>query len=507
MGAWRKIRGLIITASLAVAIFVAGTAAHSSVAKSPRKGKPNLIEGAFVPFGQRMSSSRYDAMTVALPDGRVLIAGGTTGQSKSPPVETDTVDLFDPNTGELEAAGHLAGPRGAGQAVAMSDGRVVLIGGGFCCWGNTPFAEVYDPGRGESQPLDLAKPIPKSSSVVRLPQDRILVVGGSGESGFSAAILDPATGDVMDLDPMPVPRRDGLTATLPDGRILIYGGLGEDGEPQMGTVFFDPSNGTFSLGPRQIVPRRDPATVVLGDGRVLVAGGIPSNGGALLRSAEIFDPRRDAFEETGDLTIGRAWGNAVELSDGRVLVTGGTNVRADLYDPATGTFTRTGDLAKPRLSASLVALPDGRALILGGVYVDEDGYSVGRSTAEVFEPTEFNPHVRVVAFRPRNRVVRINRKFRVRLRLRNDGKGTARSFRVCVRVDRWRFRQMSCPVVRNLKPRTTRWATFAGTYGGGTGSTGKRRLEFAIDGQGVHFTAKVSLRVRPARIFRPGPGR
>jgi hypothetical protein len=86
----------------------------------------------------------------------------------------------------------------------------------------------------------------------------------------------------------------------------------------------------------------------LPDGRVLIAGGV-GVGGAVLDSAEVFDPRSETFSATGSMTTARADAVAAPLPDGRVLVAGGYDAAnelstAEVYDPSTGTFSATGSM-------------------------------------------------------------------------------------------------------------------------------------------------------------------
>lgn len=77
--------------------------------------------------------------TVALQDGRVLLAGGTTGSLSS-----RTVELYDPATGRWSLTASLPLHRGGYGAALLPDGRVLAAGGSS---GLTPLnsAVIYDP--------------------------------------------------------------------------------------------------------------------------------------------------------------------------------------------------------------------------------------------------------------------------------------------------------------------------------------------------------------------------
>jgi hypothetical protein len=69
---------------------------------------------------------------------------------------------------------------------------------------------------------------------------------------------------------------------------------------------------------------------------MLMVGGY--NGKNRLASAEIYDPAKGAWRETGSLTMARSSHTTTLLSDGTVLVVGGSDgsralTNAELYTP------------------------------------------------------------------------------------------------------------------------------------------------------------------------------
>jgi hypothetical protein len=118
-------------------------------------------------------------------------------------------------------------------------------------------------------------------------------------------------------------------------------------------------------------------------GTVLAAGGLDGTG-ALLSSAEIYDPVSGAFAATGPLHTAVISMFPVTLSDQSVLYIGGWNSttgspptpgwqytgsgtsEVQRYSPASGTFADTGPLAESRLAGCNVVLPNGSVLAIGG---------------------------------------------------------------------------------------------------------------------------------------------
>src|SRR4030095_10312254 len=78
---------------------------------------------------------------------------------------------------------------------------------------------------------------------------------------------------------------------LPDGRLLIVGGTALAG-PLAGTETL--YKGSFKRMAHMSVGRSRAGAVALADGRVLVTGGV-TEGGKILNSAEIYDPASDSW--------------------------------------------------------------------------------------------------------------------------------------------------------------------------------------------------------------------
>ncbi len=104
--------------------------------------------GTFSPTGS-MTVGRHLHTATLLLDGRVLVAGGTSPKISGGTViniPQATVELFDPLTGTFGRAGSMTTERSGHTATLLSDGRVLIAGGGTT--GDLlPSAELYDPGR------------------------------------------------------------------------------------------------------------------------------------------------------------------------------------------------------------------------------------------------------------------------------------------------------------------------------------------------------------------------
>jgi hypothetical protein len=231
--------------------------------------------------GPAMGAARYAPVAAPLPDGRVLVAGGSSADGST--VVHASAEIYDPATGGFASTGSMGTPRESAAAVALPDGRI-LVAGGQNTNGVLDSTEIFDPATGQfAHGPDLPAPLSRMMAGL-LPDGRVLIAGGGFGIGVTDAyIFDPAAGETEPTAPMNYPRLSGGMAKLADGRLLAVGGSGAD-TPEI----YDPRSGTWAVTPGPAQAANEPAVAPLPGGTVLVAGGyIPA--GAILADAEVFN--------------------------------------------------------------------------------------------------------------------------------------------------------------------------------------------------------------------------
>lgn len=144
-------------------------------------------------------------------------------------------------SGTWTPTGGLDGERFAHTAALLPDGKVLVTGGtdGF---GDIATSEVYDPALGGWTRTGDLNNAQSSHTATLLPNGKVLVAGGNSY-GTSAELYDPANGTWTTTGSLGFGRYAGHTATLlPNGKVLVAGG-------SFGTHYaelYDPASGVWT---------------------------------------------------------------------------------------------------------------------------------------------------------------------------------------------------------------------------------------------------------------------
>jgi hypothetical protein len=408
-----------------------------------------------------LQQARIDHMTVVLNNGRVLIAGGFQAQVQSTEGESvdltalETVEQYDPVTNTTSMAGAMTAPRGQASATVLPDGNV-LIAGGTTDGTTLASAELYDPTTGTFTTLPSMPSARQDHAATLLADGRVLLSGGTDGSGSLATTVLYDSGSFTPGPTMADHRFGHLVVPLPDGRILFAGGKQtspsdppelEDQDVLTSAEILDLQAGTFEPVDGATCAegtqgelwsgRFRAAATLLPNGQVLIAAGQVSVSGAPVeyhsKTAELFDPDTLCFAAVApsvyptlspSMTVlpsgkviltGRSpgaqifdatslvggaltsvplptpasQGTATLLATGEVLFAGGQDALvtlvpgASVYRPDTDDFAPVGDLQQPRTLHTATRLFDGTVLLAGG----GDTSATIFDSAELFDPT------------------------------------------------------------------------------------------------------------------------
>lgn len=344
-----------------------------------------LADPAWAPLfsAEMMEVPRADHVAVPLPDGRVLVAGGTTDGTAASAVafaELYDASLLDFPRGGWTHTASMSTPRSDAAAALFYQGNVprILVAGGTS-GADLASAEVFDVVGGAWASAGVMSS-PRSghtaTAIGAAPgAGPVLVVGGSN-AGTALTSVDLFDGLAWTPGaPLSIPRRGHTATLLQDGTLLVAGGSGDRSAER-----YVPALAGWSKTGLMSVARAGHMATLLQDGTVLVAGGSSSPGGGALASAELYDPVAHTWSPTAAMSAARRRHTATRLADGTVLVAGGddgttTLASSERYDPTSHTWYAAAAMSGPRSHATATLLAGGAVLLAGG----NDGATVSAS--------------------------------------------------------------------------------------------------------------------------------
>jgi hypothetical protein len=239
-----------------------------------------------------LSGPRFDFSSTLLHDGEVLVVGGSRWTDTNGTTEyLKSAELFNPATGTFRSAGDMTIARNKPAVVTLQDGRVLIAGGrSGDKYSSLSSAEIYDPATGQFHSTGYMTANRAVGVPTLLADGRVLISGGDDSMMGTqyADLYDPATGTFSETGPEAIDRFSHTATLLQDGRVLIAGGFaGPDGiasiDPSIFAMtpsrylsaaeLYDPVKGTFARIANMTAVHIDATATLLQDGRVLVVGG------------------------------------------------------------------------------------------------------------------------------------------------------------------------------------------------------------------------------------------
>jgi hypothetical protein len=242
----------------------------------------------------------------------IVAAGSSEGGGGSNNLVS--AELYDPSTGLWTYTGSMAVARyfDDPSPTALPDGSILIMGGTTCCpyhWLNE--ADLYDSVSQTWTPTS-SKTTPANGRSVLLPDGKVLVAGGvqgtqpTAQNVAAAELFDPTTGTWTATASMSTDRALPTLTLLASGQALVAGGAsGGWGvcNDLTSAELYDSSTGTWFLTGSLTVPRIQHTATILPNGQVLAAGGHDCEGN-ILSSAELYTPPPVAALSTTSLTFG-----------------------------------------------------------------------------------------------------------------------------------------------------------------------------------------------------------
>ncbi|WP_395811824.1 Kelch repeat-containing protein [Archangium minus] len=181
------------------------------------------------PVGGAAGTHRSGHTVTVLPDGRVLVVGGTTSRAAA------TAELYDPASGEWKLAATPSTPREAHGALVTGDGRVLVAGGFHVSSGALASVESYDPAADTWSAEPALRAARRGAGMVLLEEGAVLVVGGSNDlqgtlatsERYDPGVCMPLTCEAAGQTCGTVP--DGCGGTLECGPCAVAPACGAEG--------------------------------------------------------------------------------------------------------------------------------------------------------------------------------------------------------------------------------------------------------------------------------------
>ncbi len=368
----------------------AGSASYLPAAQVTQSVAINsYLAGVSWVAGKTMAAPRSTHTATLLPDGKVLVAGGTNAG-----VPLGSAELYDPNSNTwATATGSMTVARGYHTATALNAvGEVLVVGGRAGI--TTASAEIYYPTVTTSWSAVASMSVPRQGhTATRLPDGRVLVAGGYNEPDprvagtwlNSAEIYDRASNTWTTVAPMLAARSSHTATLLPNGKVLVVGGNG----PSLlsSAEIYDPVANTWSTAGNAGARDSHTATL-LANGMVLVVGGSGSTGA--IATVALYDPASPTtWTAAAPLPTARYSHSASLMPNGQVLVTAGFGAVSALgdtllYDPATNVWTSVAPPVYKRYGHTATLLANGKLMVAGGT-VNVNGAVSLTNTIELIE--------------------------------------------------------------------------------------------------------------------------
>ena len=303
----------------------------------------------FTLLGGTMAQSRAFHNTVRLQDGRIMVCGGVKGPFGTGPYYTKVLascEIYDPATDAWTSATAMSQFRAGSTANLLPDGRV-LVAGGTKGNGNRELysvddimttslrtTEIYDPAT-DTWTAGPSMSMPKAGGVsVVLDNGHVMIAGGITYTSIFGIKIPDFANDVQFYNPSTNSFRNknmnekralfGMTK-MANGRVLMSGGAGGDIfsiGPIVKQETYNPNNDNFASAAPLSRAVAFSTSVALPDGTAMIVGGARGDldDPIPVENVWIFDPIANTTTEITPMSVTRGGHGAVYTGAGNVVV-------------------------------------------------------------------------------------------------------------------------------------------------------------------------------------------
>jgi hypothetical protein len=233
-----------------------------------------------------MRQPRWGA-SVETVDGKIFVIGGNTSSDLSNPMVTDSVHMYNPNTGAWQAKKCMPHPLYL-SASTVHDGLIIVLGGQDQNGAFSDIIQAYDPDTNQWFVSFTRIPIVMAGAEAVTVADSIFLIGGRNTYWINAVyVIDPIQWEIHAGPPMPHARAFSGGTRVGDSLVTVVGGRWIDDLP-----FVDNLNipsGIWTDTTDLVEPRSYLEAVSYGD-RIFITGGqfgeTISNGFSMLTDSE-----------------------------------------------------------------------------------------------------------------------------------------------------------------------------------------------------------------------------
>ena len=274
-----------------------------------------------------------------LPDGRLLVAGGTL--QFSPLLGSKRAALFDPYSEQWFPIEDMDDGRWYPTNVTLPDGRIVVMSGVDGTTGAlNQDIERWDPNGTSNWEMTGQRLMPDYPNLHVMPTGLVFRSGPDAQT----ETFNPATSAWTPIAATnSLARYEAPSVLLPPtlDRVMLMGGYVEpSGTPTNSVEIINMASPTptWTIAPHMQSRRIQHNAVLLPDGKVFIIGGRRNAPGGIADSVmvpEIFDPATSVWDPVAAHQVARMYhSTALLLPDGRVLAAGGDyHPSGEIYSP------------------------------------------------------------------------------------------------------------------------------------------------------------------------------